>query len=79
MKKIVLKTMNVLKIYLGIILILFLCLILFYRCHSGGCIYKQWVCDGDNDCEDKSDEKDCADHDLCTGMNYFKVLFYFIL
>jgi len=30
-----------------------------YACHSGQCIDINWVCDGDNDCIDSSDETVC--------------------
>jgi len=31
----------------------------FFTCADGGCALNAWVCDGDNDCEDGSDEVDC--------------------
>ncbi|KAL5013503.1 hypothetical protein ScPMuIL_007773 [Solemya velum] len=30
------------------------------RCDGGRCVMKIWRCDGDNDCGDNSDERDCA-------------------
>ncbi|KAM9255799.1 sortilin-related receptor isoform 2-T2 [Cariama cristata] len=30
-----------------------------YRCFNGNCINSIWQCDNDNDCGDKSDEKNC--------------------
>jgi len=31
----------------------------FFTCADGGCVQNSWVCDGDNDCEDGSDEVEC--------------------
>lgn len=30
-----------------------------FKCKNGRCALKLWRCDGDNDCEDNSDETDC--------------------
>ena len=30
-----------------------------FACDSGQCTFESWVCDGEQDCEDNSDEKSC--------------------
>ncbi|ESO82185.1 hypothetical protein LOTGIDRAFT_170222, partial [Lottia gigantea] len=32
-----------------------------YQCNNGRCISEVWLCDGDNDCGDMSDEKNCPE------------------
>ncbi|EGW04789.1 Sortilin-related receptor [Cricetulus griseus] len=36
-----------------------------FNCSSGMCIRSSWVCDGDNDCRDWSDEANCTEP-FCT-------------
>ena len=36
----------------------------FFSCSNCICIPKKWVCDGDNDCTNNQDEKDCGKYNL---------------
>ena len=31
-----------------------------FMCESGGCVNASWVCDGEDDCFDRSDERNCT-------------------
>lgn len=46
------------------------CLDTQFKCGSGTCIPKQWVCDNDPDCTDKSDELSCRKYLLTMFDSY---------
>ena len=34
--------------------------VMYHQCDNGRCVVLQWVCDGENDCGDNSDELFCG-------------------
>lgn len=42
-----------------------------FMCNSGLCINAGWRCDGDSDCDDQSDERNCSEYRGLMGVFHF--------
>lgn len=51
------------------------CLATEFRCDNNRCIPFEYYCDGDNDCMDKSDEKNCMES--CDPNSQVVIYYYY--
>ena len=42
------------------------CSISELRCSNGACVPQSWICDGEDDCSDATDEEDCQVKSTCS-------------